>query len=70
MAYWGAHAAALSECAEPLVPFVEALSDGGRQTAHRYYTVLLLFCYVQYIFLQVLYDPVFVVLRASVILRD
>ncbi|CAM9849542.1 unnamed protein product [Pylaiella littoralis] len=35
MNYWGAHTAGLPECAAPLVPFVEALSDGGRQTAHR-----------------------------------
>ncbi|CAM9542640.1 unnamed protein product [Ectocarpus sp. 8 AP-2014] len=37
MNYWGAHTAGLPECAAPLVPFVEALSDGGRQTAHSYY---------------------------------
>ncbi|CAN0405035.1 unnamed protein product, partial [Ectocarpus sp. 13 AM-2016] len=30
MNYWGAHTAGLPECAAPLVPFVEALSDGGR----------------------------------------
>ncbi|CAM9768568.1 unnamed protein product, partial [Laminaria digitata] len=43
MAYWGAHAAGLPECAEPLVPFVEALSEGGQQTAQRreeYYVML------------------------------
>eukprot|EP00903_Cladosiphon_okamuranus_P014186 g13181.t3 len=37
MSYWGAHTAGLPECAVPLVPFVEALSDSGRQTAHSYY---------------------------------
>ncbi|CAM9315795.1 unnamed protein product [Scytosiphon promiscuus] len=37
MNYWGTHAAGLSECAAPLVGFVERLSDGGRQTAHSYY---------------------------------
>ncbi|MFJ7748917.1 glycosyl hydrolase family 95 catalytic domain-containing protein [Arthrobacter sp. NPDC097144] len=37
MNYWGAHAADLAECTEPLLELVEALADRGRSTAATLY---------------------------------
>ena len=37
MNYWGAEAAALPECAEPLMDLVQALADSGRRTAATLY---------------------------------